>query len=77
MRLKMESVIFDNNFILDNAYASHAADGVSLTMYLIMLTGVILWEIYGLLIYSLPIILANFITASLLIMIVYFKIKHK
>lgn len=58
-------------------WKTKSADGVSLTMYLIMLTGVILWEIYGLLIYSLPIILANFITASLLIMIVYFKIKHK
>jgi MtN3 and saliva related transmembrane protein len=52
-----------------------SADGVSLTMYLIMFLGVTLWEIYGLFISSAPIIVANFITASLLIMILYFKIK--
>jgi MtN3 and saliva related transmembrane protein len=53
------------------------AQGVSLTMYLIMFTGVSLWGIYGFLIQSYPMILANFITASLLIMIIYFKVKHK
>ena len=54
-----------------------SAQGVSLTMYLIMFTGVSLWGIYGYFIQSNPMILANFITASLLIMIIYFKIKHK
>ncbi len=58
-------------------WKTKSADGVSLSMYFIMLTGVLLWGLYGILIDSLPIIMANFITASLLIMIVYFKIKHK
>ena len=58
-------------------WKSKSAQGVSLTMYLIMFTGVSLWGIYGFLIQSYPMILANFITASLLIMIIYFKVKHK
>lgn len=58
-------------------WKTKSAQGVSLTMYLIMFTGVSLWGTYGFLIQSYPIILANFITASLLIMIIYFKVKHK
>ena len=58
-------------------WKTKSAQGVSLTMYLIMFTGVSLWGMYGLFIQSNPMILANFITASLLIMIIYFKIKHK
>ena len=53
------------------------AKGVSLTMYLVMLTGVLLWETYGLMISSRPVILANLITASLLIYIIYIKVKYK
>lgn len=58
-------------------WKTKTAQGVSLSMYLIMFTGVSLWGIYGYFIQSIPMILANFITASLLIMIIYFKIKHK
>ena len=58
-------------------WKTKSAQGVSLTMNLIMFTGVSLWGTYGFLIQSYPIILANFITASLLIMIIYFKVKHK
>ncbi|MCH1417765.1 MAG: SemiSWEET transporter [Flavobacteriaceae bacterium] len=58
-------------------WKTKSAQGVSLTMYLIMFTGVTLWGVYGLFIHSNPMILANFNTASLLIMIIYFKVKHK
>ena len=58
-------------------WKTKSAQGVSLTMYIIMFTGVSSWGIYGFLIQSYPMILANFITASLLIMIIYFKVKHK
>lgn len=58
-------------------WKTKSAAGVSLTMYLVMFTGVVLWGVYGLLIKSYPIIIANIITASLLIMIIYFKFKHK
>ena len=52
-----------------------SAEGVSITMYLVMLTGVGLWEVYGWMIQSPPVILSNIITALLLLMILYFKLK--
>lgn len=51
--------------------------GLSVTMYLVMLFGVILWEIYGILIQSFAVILANIITALLLLLILYFRFKYK
>ncbi|MGB1970912.1 MAG: SemiSWEET family sugar transporter [Flavobacteriaceae bacterium] len=53
------------------------ADGVSLTMYLVMFSGVILWEIYGILIESIAVIVSNIVTASLLLVILYYKVKYK
>ena len=53
------------------------SDGVSLSMYLFMLTGVILWFIYGLLIGSISVIIANFIAALLQMIIIYYKLKFK
>jgi len=44
-------------------YKEKNADGISLTMYIILFTGVILWFIYGILIGSLSIIIANGVTA--------------
>lgn len=53
------------------------AQSLSLTMYLLMFTGVVLWEVYGILIQSLAVIVANIITALLLLIILYFKIIDK
>lgn len=53
------------------------AQSLSLTMYLLMFTGVLLWEVYGILIQSLAVIVANIITALLLLIILYFKIIDK
>jgi uncharacterized protein with PQ loop repeat len=36
-----------------------------------------LWEVYGLIIKSPPIIVANIVTALLLLMVIYFKLKFK
>ena len=50
---------------------------LSLGMYLVLTTGVLLWIIYGILIGDLPIILANSITfiftATILILIIKYK----
>jgi MtN3 and saliva related transmembrane protein len=54
-----------------------SAEGISLTMYWIMFTGIVFWEIYGWLILSPPVILANIITASLLLIIIYYKLRYK
>lgn len=50
---------------------------VSLVMYLIMLTGVCMWGFYGIMIKSPPIIVANTVTALLLLVVVYLKLKYK
>ena len=57
-------------------YKEKNADGISLTMYIILFTGVILWFLYGLLIGSLSIIIANGVTALLQLSIIIFKLKN-
>ena len=57
-------------------YKENNADGISLTRYIILLIGVILWLIYGVLIGSLSIIVANGITALLQLSIILFKLKN-
>lgn len=57
-------------------YKEKKADGISLTMYVILFIGVLLWFIYGILIGSLSIIIANGITALLQLSIIIFKLKN-
>ena len=57
-------------------YKEKNADGISLTMYIILFIGVILWFVYGLLIGSLSIIIANGATALLQLSIIIFKLKN-
>lgn len=51
--------------------------GISLPMYSLFSLGVLGWLIYGLLIESWPIIIANSITLILASIVLYLKIKHK
>ena len=57
-------------------YKEKNADGISLTMYIILFIGVILWFVYRLLIGSLSIIIANGVTALLQLSIIIFKLKN-
>lgn len=50
--------------------------GISLTMFLVMFTGIILWLVYGFFINSLSMVLANVITALLVLLIIIFRIKY-
>jgi len=50
---------------------------VSLTMYFILLLGLVLWLIYGIYHHRLPIILANSVTGVLVIIMLVLKIRHK
>ena len=58
-------------------WKSKSTDDLSLTTYLIFVTGVFLWFLYGLNIGSLSMIIANFITVILALIIIYFIIKSK
>ena len=58
-------------------WKSKSAAGLSLATYLIFVTGVFLWLLYGYQIGSLSMIIANFITVILALVIIYFIIKTK
>jgi len=51
--------------------------GISLPMYSLFSLGVLGWLVYGLLIDSWPIIIANCITLILACIVLYLKIKHR
>ncbi len=50
--------------------------GVSLVMYVIFTIGILLWLIYGLLLFDIPIIIANSVTLILASIILFLKIKN-
>lgn len=53
------------------------AEGVSLGMYAIMVSGVLCWLLYGLMLGALPIIIANIITLILALFILTMKLIYK
>jgi len=57
-------------------WKSKSAKDLSLGMYSIFCTGVLLWLIYGFIIWDIPIIVANTITFSLAMTILYFKFAY-
>lgn len=46
-------------------WRSRRADGISLGMYVVFCTGIVLWLVYGVLIGDWPLIVANIITLTL------------
>jgi len=58
-------------------WKTKSAKDLSLGMYLIFTSGVILWLIYGILKEDIPIIAANVVTLSLTLVLLYFKIFYK
>lgn len=57
-------------------WKTKSAKDISLGMYLIFTTGVMLWLIYGILISDLPVILANAVTLVFALSILYFKLTY-
>lgn len=51
--------------------------GISLPMYILFTIGVACWLLYGIYFGMIPVIIANFITLALAIVILTFKIKYK
>lgn len=58
-------------------WKSRSAKDLSLGMFSIFCTGVLLWLIYGLLVDDLPIVLANFVTLILALTLLVFKLSFK
>jgi len=59
------------------SYKEKSTKDISLVMYVVMFTGVILWLLYGIHLNSMPIIIANAITALFNLSIIILKMKHK
>lgn len=58
-------------------YRNRSTADISLTMYLVLLTGIALWLVYGAYIKSLPILMTNSITGFLSLVILGLKLKYK
>lgn len=51
-------------------------EAISLSMFLVMFIGVLLWLVYGVYKNSLSMLIANSITSSLILILIVLKIKH-
>lgn len=60
-----------------HSWQTRDLSGISLPMYSLFSTGVFFWLVYGILIMSWPIIIANCITFTLACVVLYLKIKHR
>ncbi len=58
------------------AWRSRSTADISLSMFLLMVTGIVLWLIYGLMIADIPLIVANGITLCLAGTILALKLRH-
>lgn len=59
------------------SWVTRDLSGVSLGMYSLFTVGVALWLLYGILLGSWPIILANTVTLALAGMVLVLKLRHK
>ena len=58
-------------------WKTKSADSLSLSMLLVFVSGVLCWLVYGILIESMPVIIANMVTALLGFVLIYFKFLYK
>lgn len=58
-------------------WKSKDVEAISLSMFLVMFIGVILWLVYGIYMNSLSMLIANSITSSLILVIIILKIKFR
>ncbi len=59
------------------AWKSKSTTDISLLMFIILSSGIFLWLIYGLLVHSWPVILANVVTLIIALAILSLKLKYK
>ena len=78
--LGMAAAVLTTGSFLPQAYKTWKTkdtSGLSLTMYVSFFIGIVLWVIYAIHINSLPMILANGITAVTSFFLVLMKLKYK
>ncbi len=57
-------------------WRTRSTEDISLKMFLVLVTGLILWLVYGVWRGEIPLIAANGVTLLLASTILYFKLKH-
>lgn len=73
------AAVFTTSSFLPQVYHSiktRDVEGLSLTMYMVFFTGVVLWTIYGFYKDSYAIVLANSITGLLAFVLIILKVKY-
>jgi MtN3 and saliva related transmembrane protein len=60
-----------------HTFRTRDVSGISLGMYSLFTVGVALWLVYGLMLLAWPIIIANVITTSLALMILWMKLRFR
>ena len=58
-------------------WRSKSADDLSLWLLVTFNAGIVLWLLYGFLIHSIPVIVANFVTLVLALAILVLKVKYR
>ena len=58
------------------AYQSKHTKDLSLLMFVVFSTGLVLWIVYGIILKALPVILANSVTLLLCLYLIYLKLKY-
>lgn len=61
---------------LVRVYRRKTARDISFSMFLVFSVGELLWFLYGILIHSLPVILANAVTLALALAILMLKLRY-
>ncbi len=58
-------------------WKNRSSNGVSLSMYVCMLVGIIIWLAYGILINSIAVIVANILSGILQVVIIFLTLKNR
>lgn len=58
-------------------WRSKCAKGVSLGMYCVFISGVVLWLVYGLILMSWPMIVSNCVTLAIAVSILLMKLRYR
>lgn len=78
--LGLVAAVFTTSAFVPQVYKTwktKSAKELSLTMFLVFFTGLMMWLVYGIFIDSLSVILANSITGLFSLVLIYFKLKYK
>lgn len=58
-------------------WRTRSTHDISLGMFALFSSGLVLWLVYGVVIGSLPIVVSNIVTLALALTILYFKLRYK